>query len=158
MPKGISFSKLNAKNLKVGIVISRWNSQIVDGLLEGCQRALTEAGVSKKNIVSLDVPGSFELPFAAQKIIRQMPGQKKVDVVVVLGCLIKGETRHDEYIGLAVNQGIMRVGLDSGVPVVFGVLTCETEKQAIARSTGDNNHGYFWGKTGVEMGLLKKKK
>lgn len=146
--------KLDGKKLKVGIVASRWNPEIVDGLLEGCERALIESGVSNKKIFRIDVPGSFELPFGAQKIIKQ----KKVDVVIALGCLIKGETRHDEYIAHAVSHGIMRVGLDTGVPVIFCVLTCQTEQQAIARSTGDNNHGYFWGKTGVEMGLLKVKK
>ncbi|OGH64932.1 MAG: 6,7-dimethyl-8-ribityllumazine synthase [Candidatus Magasanikbacteria bacterium RIFCSPHIGHO2_01_FULL_41_23] len=152
--KIIEHKKLNGNKLRIGIVKAQWNNSITDNLLAGCLKSLSNAGVNKKNIFVLEVPGSFELPFSAQKIIKE----KRVDVVIVLGCLIKGETRHDEYIAQAVSQGIMRLGLETGVPVIFGVLTCQIEKQAIDRSVGENNHGYFWGEAGVAMGLLKKNK
>lgn len=152
--KIVSFEKLNGRNLKIGVIRSRWSEEITAALLVGALKAFAESGVNKKNIITIDVTGTFELPMAAQKVIKQ----KKVDAVLVLGCVIKGETPHDEYIAHAASQGIMRVALDTGVPVIFGVLTCLNEQQAVARSTGQNNHGYFWGKTAVEMGLLKKKK
>ena len=99
-------------------------------------------------------PGAFELPLGAQRLIKN----KKVDAVVTLGCLYKGETLHFEYATEAPAHGLMRVGLDTGKPVVFGVLPCLNEKQAQARSSGDNNHGYGWGMTAVEMALSGKTK
>ena len=152
MSKDVTFGKLNGSKLKIGIVASRWNSKVVDSLLDGCLRALKECKVQKKNITILRVPGSYELPFAARHLIEK----KKVDAVVALGCLIKGETMHFEYLSQAVVAGIMELNVDEDVPVVFGVLTCLTEKQARARSVGKNNHGYGWGLTAVEMGLLRK--
>ncbi len=149
----IEFPKLNGKNIKVGIALARWNTEITNSLMEGCLTALKEAGVPSKNFYVVPVPGSFELPLAAQHLFKK----EKVDVVIALGCLIKGETMHFEYIADAMTNGLMRVSLDTGKPVVFGVLTCLTEKQAIARSTGKNNHGYGWGLTAVEMALLTKK-
>ena len=100
----------------------------------------------------LEVPGSYELVFGAKHLI----DSASVHAVVCLGTLIKGETMHFEYIADAVTQGIMRLNVESGVPVIFGVLTCLTEAQARARAIGDNNHGVAWGKTAVEMALLKK--
>lgn len=148
----ISFPKLNAKNLKIGIVVARWNWEITSVLMTGCLEALKEAGLVRKNLVICEVPGSFELPVVAQKLIKV----KKVDAVVAIGCLIKGETMHFEYIADATANGLMRVSLDTGKPVIFGVLTCLTEKQAKARTVGGNNHGYGWGMTAVEMALPKK--
>lgn len=150
MAKEVTFGKLNGSKLKIGIVASRWNAKVVDALLNGCMSALTECKVKKQNITLLRVPGSYELPFAARHLIEK----KKVDAVVCLGCLIKGETMHFEFLAQAVTAGIMELNVDEDAPVVFGVLTCLTEKQARARSTGKNNHGYGWGMTAVEMGLL----
>lgn len=150
----IEFPKVNGKNLRIGVVVARWNFDITKGLLEGCVRALKEAGVQYKNVYIVEVPGSFELPLAAQTVLKK----NKVDAVVVLGCLIKGETMHFEYIADATANGLMRVSLDAGKPVVFGVLTCLNEKQAKARAFGENNHGYGWGLTAVEMALQTKKK
>lgn len=152
MSKNVTFSKLNGSKLKIGIVASRWNSKVVDALVDGCMRAFEECKVKKKNITVLRVPGSYELPFAARQIIEK----KKVDAVVCLGCLIKGETMHFEFLAQAVAAGIMELNVDESAPVVFGVLTCLNEKQARVRSTGKNNHGYGWGLTAVEMGLLSK--
>src|SRR3990167_44508 len=99
MSKGVSFGKLNGSALKIGLAVSRWNHEITDALLRDCLRALEAARVKKKNIAAIDVPGSFELPYAALRLIKD----DKVDAVVCLGCLIKGETRHFECIAAAVS-------------------------------------------------------
>lgn len=153
MAKGITFPKLNGSKLKIGIVVARWNSEITFSLLKKCQEALAQSGVKEKNIIVLKVPGSYELVYGAKHLIEK----KKVDAVVCFGCVIKGETKHDEYICQALTQGIMRLNLESGVPVIFGVLTSLTEDQAKARAGDDErNHGYFWGLTAVEMALLQR--
>ncbi len=154
MTKGINFEKLNGSSLKIGIVCTRWNPEITGGLLEGALEALRESGVKKNNITLIDVAGSYELPFAC----RHLMASKKFDAILALGCLIKGKTVHFEYVADAVAHGIMELNVDEDVPVVFGVLTCLNEKQAKERSRGKNNHGYMWGQTAVEMGLLKKSK
>lgn len=148
--------KLKGKNIKVGVALARWNTEITESLMRGVVQALKDARMLSpgKNFAVLDVPGSFELPRAAQKLFKE----EKVDVVIALGCLIKGETMHFEYIADAVSNGLMRVSLDAEKPVVFGVLTCLNEKQAKARATGKNNHGYSWGLTAIEMALTNKRK
>ncbi len=152
MKKGVIFDKkLNGSKLKVGIALARWNNKVTDALLEDCVAGLLDAKVKKKNILVQDVPGSYELPFAAHSLILH----DKVDVVVCIGTLIKGETMHFEYIADAVSQGIMKLQLESGVPVVFGVLTCLDKKQALERSVGKKSHAYDWGLTAVEMAFLK---
>lgn len=148
------FKTTKGKNLRIGIVSTRWNPEITASLTASCLDALGEAGVLSKNIVVLEVPGAFELPLAVQFALRT----HRLDAVVAIGCLIKGETQHFEYIAESVSHGLQRVGLDTGKPVIFGVLTCLTEKQAVARSTGKNNHGYGWGQTALEMAWLTKKK
>lgn len=127
LPDGSSF--------KIGIVVSQWNADITNALLEGAQDTLLKAGVQSDNIEILYVPGSFELPWGARQIMK--PGKR--DAVICLGCIIQGETRHDEYIASAVASGIMQLGLMSGVPVIFGVLTTNTEEQAKDRAGG--KHG-----------------
>ena len=134
---------------------TRWNPEVVHPLLDGCLRALEECGVKKKNTTLLEVAGAYELPYAAKSLITRKDGY---DAVVALGCLIKGETLHFEYIAEAVSYGLMELGLKTNTPVIFGVLTCLSEEQARARSSGKNNHGIGWGYTAVEMGLLKKMK
>jgi 6,7-dimethyl-8-ribityllumazine synthase len=151
MTKGVQFTLLDGSSLRIGIVKALWNSAVTDALLDGCLRALKESGVREEHIVVRDVPGSYEVVYGAKHLI----DMEKPDAVVCLGCLVKGETMHFEYIADAVTQGIMRLNLESGVPVIFGILTCRTEEQALARSRGENNHGYWWGKTAVEMALLK---
>lgn len=154
MPKGVHFGKLNGSALTIGIVVSRWNREITDALLHGCLRALQDVRVKKKNIVVMDVPGSFELPFGASVLIKK----KKSDAVICLGALIKGETPHDEYIATATSYGIMKVQLETGVPVIFGVLTCLNEKQARDRSVGSKSLAYEWGLSAVEMAVRCKAK
>ncbi|MCB9798283.1 6,7-dimethyl-8-ribityllumazine synthase [Candidatus Nomurabacteria bacterium] len=152
--KGVSFEDFDGASLKVGIVAARWNDEITLSLVEGCKDALRECGVLEENITGLFVPGSFELPMGAKHLLEATD----VDVVIAVGCLIKGETMHFEYICDAVSHGLMKLNLDSGKPVIFGVLTCLTEEQAKSRSQGENNHGIGWGKTAVEMGLMWKKR
>eukprot|EP00871_Galdieria_phlegrea_P004701 jgi/Galph1/5231/GphlegSOOS_G3859.1 len=149
--KGVDFGELDGTSLRVGIVYSRWNSNIVQSLLQACKKTLTMLKVDASNIVEFEVPGSFELPLAA----RYMTFSQRVDCVICIGCLIKGETSHYEMIANAVTNGLMDIGIASNIPVIYGVLTCLTEEQAIARSTGENNHGIGWAKTAVEMGNLK---
>lgn len=157
MSKGVNFEKKNGSRLKIALVCTRWNAHITGKLLEGCLFALSESGVKQKNITVLDVAGAYELPFACKHL---MNSKKKYDAIVALGCLIKGETMHFEYIANAVAQGLMALNVDddTSVPVIFGVLTCLNEKQALARSNEKNNHGIGWGQTAVEMGLLRKMK
>lgn len=112
---------------------------------------MKECNVKDENIFETEVPGSFELPLAAKFLA--MSGT--VDAIICAGVLIKGDTMHFEYISDAVTKGIMNVGVNTNLPIVFGVLTCLNEEQVKKRSNGDNNHGYDWGKTAVEMALLR---
>ena len=113
--------------------------------------ALANCSVAQSNIFVTYVPGAFELPLTA----RFLAASKRVDAIICLGCLIKGETMHFEYIAGATANGIMQVGLESYVPCIFGVLTVLNKEQAIYRSTGSHNEGLSWGKSAVEMGLAR---
>lgn len=149
--KGISFEQLDGSSLRVGIVLARWNKEYVDSLLEGCKKALRDSGVKDENIIIKNVPGSFELVYGSKHLI----DHESVDVVIAIGVLIKGETMHFEHIADAVSQGLTQLNATTPVPSIFGVLTCLTEEQVKLRSVGENNHGYSWGMSAVEMGLLK---
>lgn len=140
--------KLNGKGAHVAVVRARFNEKITDGLLRGCLKGLQESKVQEKNINVVEVPGSFEIPFAASLLARQ----KKFDVIIALGAIIKGETKHDEYIANAVAYGITRVSIATGVPVIFGVITPNNFEQAVARS-GNNkqNKGYEAALAAIEM-------
>lgn len=144
LPDGSSF--------KFGIVVSRWNADITNALLEGARETLLKAGVAQTNIEVLYVPGSFELPYGARQLMK--PG--KCDAVICLGCIIQGETKHDEYIAQAVASGIMQLGLMSGVPVIFGVLTTNDTDQAKARAGGAHgNKGAEAAATALEMAFIR---
>ncbi|KAI8612330.1 6,7-dimethyl-8-ribityllumazine synthase [Chytriomyces sp. MP71] len=116
-------SSLNGAGLKIRVIHTRWNLEIVDSLTKATIEKLKNHGVRAEDIFVREVPGAFELPFAAKAL------SEGVDAVVAIGVLIKGDTMHFEYIADATCQGLMRVGLDTGVPVVLGVLTCLTEEQ-----------------------------
>ncbi len=116
-----------AQDLRVAVVAAQWHAQVMDGLLEGAQRALAEAAVASVSVVR--VPGSFELPIAAQAAARA-----GFDAVVALGVVIRGGTPHFDFVCTAATEGLARVALDSGVPVGFGLLTCDTEDQALDRA------------------------
>ena len=122
--------------LRVGLVRSRWNAEIVDRLADGARRGLTGTGVLESDIVEVSVPGSFEIPFAA----RVLAGSGQVDAVVCVGMVLRGETTHYELVAGECAAGIQQVQLTSGVPVGFGVLAVENEAQALARSEGPEGH------------------
>ena len=147
----VSFSELDGSAIRIGIIRTRWNDVHVTNLVDGAKRALAECNVKEENIFETSVPGSFELPLAAKFLA--LSGT--VDAIITAGVLIKGDTMHFEYICDAVSKGIMNVGMQTNLPVVFGVLTCLDEAQVVKRSSGDSNHGCDWGKTAVEMALLK---
>ena len=118
-------------HLSVGIAVTLWNGEILDALQAGAMRALAEAGISDPTLVR--VPGAFELPLAAQALAAHH------DVVVALGAVIRGGTPHFDYVCTAATDGLLRVSLDTGKPVGFGVLTCDTEEQAWARAGVDGS-------------------
>lgn len=148
----VAFGDLDGTDLRIGIIKTRWNSEHVNNLVEGAKASLKACNVSEANIFETEVPGAYELPLAAKFLA--MSGT--VDAIVTAGVLIKGDTMHFEYICDAVSSGIMNVGLTTSTPIIFGVLTCLNEEQVVKRSTGDSNHGGDWGKTAVEMALLKQ--
>jgi len=118
---------VDAAGAKVVIVASSWHTEVMDGLVAGAQRALADAGVTDVELVR--APGSFELPILAQAHAR-----KGYDAVIALGVIIRGGTPHFEYVSSAATDGLARVALDTGVPVGFGLLTCDTEEQALDRA------------------------
>lgn len=120
------------EKLKIGIVHSEWNGQIVDQMFENCAKQLLSHGILKEHMKDLVVPGSFELPWGAKQII----AQGGYDGIICLGCVVKGETRHDDYINHAIAKGLMGLNLASNTPVLFGVLTTDTLDQAKDRSSG----------------------
>eukprot|EP01135_Chromosphaera_perkinsii_P010035 Nk52_evm70s1992 gene=Nk52_evmTU70s1992 len=153
--KGVEFEeKLNGGGLRVAIVYAKWNADVVNPLVEGCLRGFKACGVKEEDVILQAVPGSFELPYGASQIIKS----QRLDAVVTIGVLIKGETMHFEYISEAVSHGIMKLGIDSGVPVIFGVLTCLNENQAKDRAglNGGHSHAEDWARTAVEMAQLRK--
>ncbi|MDX1363080.1 6,7-dimethyl-8-ribityllumazine synthase [Arenibacter latericius] len=125
----------NAKDFRFGIVVSEWNENITEGLYNGAIEALLDCGAKEENIIRWNVPGSFELPFGAKKMINT----KKVDAVIVIGSVIKGETMHFDFVCGAAAQGIMDLNVKTETPVIFCVLTDNNMDQAIARSGG--THG-----------------
>jgi|TARA_B100000795_G_scaffold267411_2_gene252194 6,7-dimethyl-8-ribityllumazine synthase len=132
---------------KIGIVVSEWNTEITDGLRDGAIAALMDCGVFQRDIIIEPVPGAFELPLAAKLLIEG----NSVDAVIAIGCVIRGETAHFDYVCQGVTQGIQALNLSSGKPVMFCVLTDDKLKQSKARSGGKH------GNKGVEaaIGALK---
>lgn len=135
LPKKIPVK--NAGRLKVGIVMSEYYGEIMEGLLTGALDILKNSGVLQRNIFISRMPGSFELPYGCLQMIRS----RKLAVILALGCIVKGETAHDVYIAQAVSQGIMNLITTHGVPIAFGVMTTNNYAQAVARSQGDANKG-----------------
>jgi 6,7-dimethyl-8-ribityllumazine synthase len=137
-----------AKGKKFGIVASRFNDFITKELIAGCTDTLVRHGAEDKDIVVTLVPGAFEIPLIAQKLAKS----KDFDAVICLGTVIRGATPHFDYIAAEVAKGVSKVSLDSGVPVVFGVITADTIEQAIERAgTKDGNKGRDAAVTAIEM-------
>jgi len=144
---------LIGKGLKFGLVVSRFNEFFSSKLLEGAKDALLRHGVSEEDIDTAWVPGSFEIPLIAQK----MAESKRYSAVICLGAVIRGATPHFDYIAAEVTKGIARIGLDTGIPVVYGVITTDTLEQAIERSgTKAGNKGFDAAVTAIEMANLVK--
>ena len=145
---------LNGTGIRVGIIKAKWNSTVVEALVDGCIQTLREHGVTQITIEM--VGGAFELPLASQAIAKS--GQ--FDAIVPVGCLIKGETLHFEYISGASVDGLMRVGLDTHIPVVNGILNVMNGSQALARAGLQGTHGnegIGWAKTAIQQALLVRK-
>jgi 6,7-dimethyl-8-ribityllumazine synthase len=122
--------KLQAKGLKIGIVVSRFNQFISERLLEGALDALHKLGADEKDITVYKVPGSFEIPVVVKKLVVA----KKADGIVCLGALIRGDTPHFDFLSAEVTKGLAQISMDEGVPVSFGILTVETIEQGIERA------------------------
>ena len=132
----------DGKNSRIALVVSEWNKEITEALFQGAKNTLIDHNVLNKNIVRIDVPGSFELIYGANSAQRM-----NFDAIIAIGCIIQGETRHFEFISNAVAQGIKDLNLNGKAPVVFCVLTDETIEQSKARSGGDK------GNKGVEAAV-----
>lgn len=136
----------NAADFKIGIVVSEWNSEVTNGLLDGACKTLVDCGVSKDNILIHKVPGSFELIYGAKKV--QSSG---IDAVITIGCVIQGETKHFDYVCAGVTQGIKDLNIQHDVPVIFCVLTDNNLQQSLDRSGGKH------GNKGVEAAITALK-
>ncbi|MDC1063478.1 6,7-dimethyl-8-ribityllumazine synthase [Flavobacteriales bacterium] len=137
----------DSSNMKIGIVVSQWNNKITDGLYNGAYTTLIESGISENNIEKIEVPGSFELIFGA-KIL----SIKDIDVIICLGSVIQGETKHFDYVCQAVSNGIKDLNISLDIPVIFGVLTDNTMQQALNRSGGKHgNKGVEAAVTAIKM-------
>jgi 6,7-dimethyl-8-ribityllumazine synthase len=144
----------NAAGLRFALVVSRFNSFITERLLAGALRALEAAGAPEKNIEVVHVPGSFEIPLAAKKLA----GGARADAVIAIGCILRGETAHFDYVASEVARGVQLAQLDTGVPIIFCVLTCDTLEQAIDRAgLKSGNKGHDAGVAAVEMANLSKR-
>lgn len=141
----------DASKKTVGIVVSRWNSDITESMLEGALTTLKKWNVKERNIAIVRVAGSFELPYGCLTLLKK---KKKPDAILALGCTIKGETKHDEYIASAVAHGITDLSLAFGLPISFGVITANTLAQAKARSRGISNKGSEAAVAALEAALL----
>ncbi len=145
---------LNAAGMKFAIVVSRFNEFITRKLVDGAVDSLLRHGAQEEHIAVIWVPGAFEIPSVAQRVVRK----KKHDAVICLGCVIRGDTPHFDYIASEVSKGIATVGFGSDVPVVFGVLTTDTIEQAIERAgTKSGNKGADAAMSAIELSDLYKR-
>jgi 6,7-dimethyl-8-ribityllumazine synthase len=144
---------LLGKGLRFGLVVSRFNEFITKKLLEGAQDALHRHGVNEADIDIAWVPGSFEIPLVAKKLAQS----KKYDAVICLSAVVRGGTPHFEYIATELTKGIAKVGLETGLPVIYGVITADTLEQAIERAgTKMGNKGFKAAEDAIEMANLLK--
>jgi len=145
--------RLNAEGFSFGIIGSRWNEFITGRLVEGALDALTKLGATEKQVAIYRVPGAFEIPLLALRLAKS----HKFDAIICLGTIIRGQTPHFDYIANEVAQGISRAGVETGVPVVFGIVTADTVDQAIDRAGVKlGNKGFEAAMTAVELANLYK--
>ncbi len=145
---------LSAAGLRFGIVVSRFNSFITERLLSAAVDVLDRAGARSKDVDVAHVPGSFELPLAAKKLA----ATEKYDALIAIGCILRGETAHYDYVCSETSRGLQLAQMDSGLPIAFCVLTCDTLEQAINRAgLKGGNKGFEAGLAAVEMAHLSRK-
>ncbi len=141
-----NFQKLDASGLNFAILVARFNGAITEKLLDGAREAFTKSGAKSQQVFY--VPGAFELPFAAKKLA----GRGGFDAIVALGAVIRGGTPHFDYVAGEAARGLQQVGLETGVPIIFGVLTTDNWEQAEARAGGAaGNKGFDAAMTAIEM-------
>lgn len=151
--KRVIEGNLVGTGLKIGIVASRFNDFITTRLLSGAEDALKRHGVNEEDVTVAWVPGAFEIPLVAKK----MAEMGEFDAVITLGAVIRGATPHFDYVSNEVAKGVASTGMESGIPVIFGVLTTDTIEQAIERAgTKAGNKGWDVAVTAIEMGNLYK--
>jgi 6,7-dimethyl-8-ribityllumazine synthase len=147
-------AKLDGSGLRFAVVVSRFNNLITERLLSGSLEALGKSGVAKADIEIVEVPGAFELPLAC----KNLASKGEYDALIAIGCVIRGETSHYDYVCSETARGLQLAQMDTGVPIMFCVLTCETQEQAMARAGGDHgNKGFDSGLAAVEMARLSQK-
>lgn len=143
----------DASELKFGIIVSDWNEEITHALYEGCYDTLIKHGAKEENIHTLQVPGAFELPQGARILAKN----KSMDATICLGCVIKGETSHNEYINMSVAQTLQNLAIATGKPFIFGLLTPNDKQQALDRAGGKyGNKGVEAAVTALRMAGLSK--
>jgi len=151
--KKILEGNLVGTDLKIGIVVSRFNAFITEKLLDGAEDALRRHGVDENDVTVMWVPGAFEMPLAAKKLA----DKGGFDAIITLGTVIRGATPHFEYVSSEVAKGVANISIQSGIPITFGVLTTESIEQAIERAgTKAGNKGYEAAVGAIEMGNLYK--
>ena len=144
---------LRAEGLQFAIVASRWNDLIVSRLVGGAQEALRRLGANENHIVTVRVPGSFEIPLVTKKLATS----GKYDAIICVGAIIRGETPHYDYLAADVTKGLSAVALETGVPVAYGVITADTVEQALNRAgVKAGNKGFEAAMTAIEMANLLK--
>jgi len=153
-PYRVIEGELSAKGLRFGLVVSRFNSFITSRLLDGAVDALERTGAERGSIDVVRVPGSLEIAVAA----RELAQSGRYDAVICLGAVIRGETPHFDYVAGESSRGVAAVGRETGVPTIYGILTCNTLEQAINRAGAKSgNKGYDAGMAAVEMANLMKR-
>ncbi|WP_370000268.1 6,7-dimethyl-8-ribityllumazine synthase [Winogradskyella sp.] len=148
----------NAKDFRFGIVVSEWNDKITEGLWQGAFDALIDCGAVKENIVRWNVPGTFELTYGAARMSKSIYAESgMLDAIIVIGCVIQGETKHFDFVCEGVTQGIKDLNLKGDIPVIFCVLTDNNMQQSIERSGGKHgNKGTEAAITAIKMAELRK--
>jgi 6,7-dimethyl-8-ribityllumazine synthase len=150
--RGAGAADLDGRGLRIGVCCGRFNDHITRRLLDGALACLAEHGVADDDLTVVWAPGAYELPLVAQRLVTGWGA----DAVIALGAVIRGETGHYDFVAGECASGLQRVQLDTGVPVVFGVLTTENVDQALARSGDDDNKGLEAAETAIEMANLSK--
>jgi 6,7-dimethyl-8-ribityllumazine synthase len=151
---GKIYGDLSARGLRFGIAVSRFNSFITDRLLSAAVDALERAGAQSGDVDVVHVPGSFELPLSAKK----MAQTGNYDALIAVGCVLRGETTHYDYVCAETSRGLQLAQMDTGVPIIFCVLTCDTLEQAIDRAgLKGGNKGFEAGLSAIEMAQLSRK-